>query len=405
MRGYNFNIGNPGAGGIFMTQNISPRQVLLRAFPGIPTDEAETMISSGKMHSYPPNTVLCREGAVESTFYIVLEGEVQVTKLINEFETRFLKQLKGGDFFGEMALIHNAPRAATVVTTSPTTVLEINKDAFSKLLEQSSSMSLAMVREVSRRLRENDEMAIGDLRLKARELAGAYQQLAEQEFARHEFLTTVAHELRTPLTAASGFLQLVRMGMLDGENLAQAMDAIARNVQDIISLTNDILFLQEMDLILPEFQLTDVGAIVSRLVQQFHERAVQNAVALKCDIAPDAPQVESDPKSLERAIAAILDNAIKFSPDGGDVLVTVGAESGQLWVRVEDHGVGIPVDVIPCIFDRFFHVDHVGNFLFRGLGLGLSIARQVIEQHGGKISVESELGKGSVFTIHLQVAN
>jgi len=385
-----------------MTHNISPLQVLQRAFPGIPTDEAEMMISSGKVHSYPPNTVLCREGAIENTFYIILEGEVQVAKLLNELETRFLKHLKGGDFFGEMALIHNAPRAATVITTAPCTILEINKEAFSKLLEQSSSMSLAMVREVSRRLRENDEMAIGDLRLKARELAYAYQQLAEQEFARREFLTTIAHELRTPLTAASGFLQLVRMGMLDGQTLTQAMDTIARNVQDIISLTNDILFLQEMDLILPEFEPTDVGPIVVKLVEQMRTRAVHNSVALKLEITHDLPQVDGDAKSLERAIAAILDNAIKFSPDGGDVLVDVGSDAVQLWVQVEDHGVGIATDVLPCIFDRFFHVDHVGNYLFRGLGLGLSVARQVIEQHGGKILVESELGKGSKFTVLLK---
>jgi signal transduction histidine kinase len=384
-----------------MSHNISPLQVLQHAFPGIPSDEAEAMISSGKVHSYPPNMVLCREGAVENTFYIIIEGEVQVTKLINELETRFLKHLKEGDFFGEMALIHNAPRAATVVTTVPSTILEINKDAFSELLEQSSSMSLAMVREVSRRLRENDEMAIGDLRLKARELAGAYQQLAEQEFARREFLTTIAHELRTPLTAASGFLQLVRMGIMEGQTLTNAMDAITRNVQEIISLTNDILFLQEMDLILPEFEPTDVGAIVTKLVEQMRPRAVHNAVSLKLDIASSLPQVDGDAKSLERAVAAILDNAVKFSPEGGDVMVNVGFDAEQLWVRVEDHGVGIAADVMPCIFDRFFHVDSVGNYLFRGLGLGLSVAKQVIEQHDGKILVESELGKGSTFTILL----
>jgi signal transduction histidine kinase len=385
-----------------MSHNISPRQVLQYAFPGIPTDEAEAMIASGKVHSYPPNTVLCREGAIENTFYIILEGEVQVTKLINELETRFLKHLKEGDFFGEMALIHNAPRAATVVTTVPSTILEIHKEAFSALLEQSSSMSMAMVREVSRRLRENDEMAIGDLRLKARELAGAYQQLAEQEFARREFLTTIAHELRTPLTAASGFLQLVRMGMLEGETLTNAMDAISRNVQDIISLTNDILFLQEMDLILPGFESTDVGAITAKLVEQMHPRAVHNSVNLKLELASGLPPVNGDAKSLGRAISAVLDNAIKFSPDGGDVNVNVGFDAEHLWVRVEDHGVGIAEDVMPCIFDRFFHVDHVGDYLFRGLGLGLSVAKQVIEQHGGKILVESELGKGSTFTILLE---
>jgi signal transduction histidine kinase len=132
-----------------------------------------------------------------------------------------------------------------------------------------------------------------------------------------------------------------------------------------------------------------------------HPRAVHNAVSLKLDIAPGLPQVDGDAKSLERAIAAILDNAVKFSPEGGDVMVNVEFDAEQIWVRVEDHGVGIAADVMPCIFDRFFHVDNVGNYLFRGLGLGLSVAKQVIEQHGGKILVESELGKGSTFTILL----
>ena len=386
-----------------MSPSIIPRVILRQAFPGITEAEADEMISLGVVHSYPPSTILTHEGAIEHIFYIILEGEVQVTKLINETEARFLKQLKAGDFFGEMALLHNAPRVATVNTTAPTTVLEINKEAFSELLEHSSSMQLALIREVSRRLRENDEMAIGDLRVKARELADAYQQLAEQEYARREFLTMVAHELRTPLTAVSGFLQMVRMGILQEEALGEALDTIARNVQQIITLTNDVLFLQEMDLILPAFQLTDIGAIVGAVVEAQRSRAVQNSVGLRLVIAPSLPQVRGDSKSLERAIAAILDNAIKFSPDGGDVLVDVGSSEGQLWVKVQDHGVGIPLEQLSHVFDRFFHIDEVGGHLFRGLGLGLSIARQVIEQHGGTIEVASELGKGSTITVFLKV--
>ena len=148
---------------------------------------------------------------------------------------------------------HNpqCPRAATVETTLPTDVLEIRKDVFTHLVELSSSMSLAMVRAVSNRLRDNDDMAIEDLREKARELAEAYQQLAELEHARSEFLTTIAHELRTPLMAANGFMQVIRTGKIQGEALKSAVETVSRNIEDIIALTNDILFLQEMDLILP----------------------------------------------------------------------------------------------------------------------------------------------------------
>ncbi len=385
-----------------MVKHIAPRNVIRRAFPGIRENEADEMIAVSKICSYPPKSILCHDGAIENTFYIILDGEVEVTKVINDAEIRFLNYLRAGDFFGEMALIHNAPRVANVVTISPTTVLEINKDDFTRLLEHSGSMSLAMVREVSRRLRENDEMAIGDLRLKARELADAYQQLAEQEYARHEFLTTIAHELRTPLTAAGGFLQMVRSGMLKGEQLDQALDTVSRNIKDIVSLVNDILFLQEMDLILPDFQPTDVGAVVKSAVAAQQIRAETTGASLTLAVSSDLPPIPGDPKSLERAVTAVIDNAIKFSPDGGDVRVAVGCDDTHLWIKVQDHGVGIPPEAKPRIFERFFHIDQMGVHLFGGVGLGLSIARQVIELHNGDIEVDSELGKGSTFVIRLK---
>jgi signal transduction histidine kinase len=384
-----------------MITHFKPIDVLRRAFPGIPESEAEEMISAGKVREYPPDTVLCHEGAIESTFYIILDGEVQVTKFINDAEARFLKYLEPGDFFGEMALIQNSPRSATVMTKVPTTVLEINKEAFTDLFKRSTSVSLALAREVSRRLRENNEMAIEDLRIKAKELADAYQQLAELDYARREFLTTIAHELRTPLTAANGFLQVIRMGKLQEESSNAALDTVTRNIQDIITLTNDILVLQEMDLILPEFQMTDVGGLVAHAVEQERTRAERNGVGFIINIAPNIPAISADSKSLERAIIAILDNAIKFSPEGGDVIIDVDHADSHVWVTVTDHGVGIPHEMMPKIFERFFHMDQVGVHMFRGLGLGLSIARQVIEQHGGMIEVKSTLGKGSTFTIRL----
>ncbi|MEW6093277.1 MAG: cyclic nucleotide-binding domain-containing protein, partial [Chloroflexota bacterium] len=191
-----------------MTTTRAPSKIIPHAFPGISPGEVSELINNSQLKNYPPDTVLCRENAVEDTFYLILEGEVEVTKIINNTEKRLLKKLGAGDFFGEMALIHDAPRAATVRTLTPLIALEINKESFARVLRNSSSISLAMVREISRRLRENDEMAIDDLRLRASELAEAYQKMAEMEAARREFLTNVSHQLRTPLMAAGGFLQM-----------------------------------------------------------------------------------------------------------------------------------------------------------------------------------------------------
>ncbi len=381
------------------------QRVIQKAFPGMPDDEAQELISIGEVHSYPPGVFLCREGEFERIFYIVLEGEVNVSKIINEAESRFLKPLGPGDFFGEYALIHDAPRTATIRTNRPTTVLEIHKETFEQLLDRSPAVSKAMVREVSRRLRENDEMALEDLQLKASELASAYQRLAEMDFARREFLTTIAHELRTPLTAASGFLHIIRTAGLQGESLQGAVDTVSRNIDRIITLSNDILFLQEMDLILKSPRSVDISSVVAGVVATHQERAAKNQVEISLDCTPGLPWVWGDPDSLERAIGAILENAVKFSPEGGDVWVRCSQQDGEVIIEVQDHGVGIPEESMPRIFDRFFHLERVGGHLFGGLGLGLSIAHQVVLQHQGEIQVESRLGEGSSFAIKLPAAS
>jgi signal transduction histidine kinase len=385
-----------------MVDKPTSLQVLLHAFPGIQEIEARGLVACGEIRVYPPDFVLCNEDVFETIFYIILEGEVKVTKIIDHQQVRLLKILKAGDFFGEMALIHNAPRAATVTTTAPTTVLEVRKANFDRFLQHSASLSLAMVREVSKRLRENDAMAIEDLRLKAGELATAYQRLAEQDYTRREFLTTIAHELRTPLTAANGFLQVIQKGQLDANGLQMALESITRNVQQITNLVNDFLFLQEMDLILSRFQKIDLGVALAWAVEQRSAQAAENHILLNLFIDPELPRVNGDQKSLERVFNALLDNAIKFSPNGGEVLIEARLEQPWVCVEVRDHGVGIPTQSLPHIFDRFFHIDQQGGHMFSGIGLGLSIARQVIEQHEGKIEVSSQVGKGSTFTVKLK---
>lgn len=390
-----------------LTQTALP--ILLRAFPGMAAEEAERLLSLSVARTYPAGTVLCHEDQFEHTFYIILEGQVKVTKAVNpaQDEVRLLKVLGSGDFFGEMALIQEAPRAATVTTTQTTTVLEIEKEAFNSLLESSASLTRALMHEVVRRLRENDAMAIEDLRLKAGELAAAYQQLAELEYARRQFVSAIAHELRTPLTAASGFLQLVEIALEQGQTLndaplQEAVRVAARHIDQITALVNDLLFAQEMDLILPRFQPLSLTTVVEQAIAQCQSRLEEQEVSLQVSLPNDLPAVMGDASSLARALAAVLDNAIKFSHEQGVVEVGVLAQDEWVRITVRDYGVGIPAEIMPRIFERFFHTDRIGERLFRGVGLGLSIARRVIEQHHGTIEVSSRVGEGTEVRIALR---
>jgi signal transduction histidine kinase len=386
-----------------MTTNRAPSKIIPRAFPGITTDEVAELITNSKVSNYQTGTILCRENAVEDTFYLILEGQVEVTKMINNIEVRQLKTLGAGDFFGEMALIHNAPRAATVKAITALITLEICKEDFDRVLKNSSSVSLAMVREISNRLRQNDAMAIDDLRLRASELAEAYQKLAEQEVTRREFLTNVAHQLRTPLTAASGYLHMMQIGAVPAGRLGEAINAVTRNVQQITALVNDILFVQEMELILGKFQPVNMADLAREVAAAYQEKARIRKVDLRVKADLFLSPVAGDLRSLERALTALVDNAVKFSPEGGKVEIGLRRKGGQIAVSVSDQGIGIAPEHQEKIFDRYYHIDRSGDRLFEGLGLGLAIAKQVIEQHKGQLTVDSTPRKGSTFTMWLNI--
>ncbi len=384
-----------------MTTIRTPARIIPRAFPGIKPEEVQEIIINSQIKSYPAGTVLCREDEIEHTFYMILEGEFEVTKTINKSDKRLLITLRAGDFFGEMALIHNAPRAATVASLTPCVVLELNKQGFDRVLKHSPSVATAMVAEISNRLRQNDQLAIEDLRLRARELADAYQKLAEQDMARNEFLTAIAHELRTPLMAASGYLHTMKKGMLQGDQLQSAIEVVSRNVDQIVNLTNDLLFLQEQDLVLRDFQPINLPALVDRVTEKLKGRAKARGVTIKVRSINNLPSIPGDETSLERAITGLVDNAIKFSPPNGTVEIRFSEQPNHVTLSVVDHGIGIDPHIRPRIFDRFFHLEKSGDEIYDGLGIGLSITRQVIQQHRGTLEVDSQPGQGSTFTLSL----
>jgi signal transduction histidine kinase len=260
-----------------------------------------------------------------------------------------------------------------------------------------------MVREVRRRLRENDEMAIEDLRLKAGELAEAYQQLAELDLVRREFLTTIAHELRTPLTSASGYLQIIRMGIVQGDDLERALESVSNNLHRIIDLTNDILFLHEMDLIFSDFETVRLDQLINKIIEEEKEHTGIMGVLIEFRADNSLPAILGDVKSLERAFGALINNAVKFSLNGGVVDIKVFQDQGLLWIVIRDEGIGIKDNDIPHIFDRFWRTEEYEGTLFGGIGLGLAIAKQVVQQHKGSIEVKSDYGRGTEFIVKLPI--
>jgi signal transduction histidine kinase len=379
-------------------------EILHIAFPSLDDETLAMVARQAHEVRVPAGDRICEEGEVGDAFYLILSGRAQVSKLLTSQMQLLLTELRPGQFFGELALVEeNSVRVASVDALEETTLLVITKADFQVLLLQNPEMAMPIMRAIAARLRASDQHLIDDLRKKNEELEQAYHALQDIMQRKSDFLTVIAHELRTPLTAIKGYGHFMRMGHLQGENLNRAVQAIVNNTDAIVRLINNILFLQELELIPPTFEPVDVSTLVNAILTTLRARAAKSGLIFQLNLPPDLPTVPADLDGLTQAIGALIDNAVKFSPDGGQIVISALVEDGQLHLSIQDPGVGIPPDQLYHIFDRYHHLETTGEHLFGGVGLGLPIARQVVEQHNGTISVISNLGEGSTFTLALPI--
>ncbi len=386
-----------------MNHNIEPAIIaaLQQIFPDLSPADLTALTDVAELHTYPTGTRLCHEGLIEDTFYIIISGSVAALKKVDENQEQFLKKLDAGEFFGEIALIQEGPRVADIATLEPTTVLEIHREDFLSLLNHSGPLAMRIMLGISWRLRDADQRSLTELRRRHDELSRAYAELAEQERMRSDFLTTVSHELRTPLAVATGYLQLLNSGAVPGEQAPHFLKTVARSLDDVVQLVNNILFLQELDLITPEFTNLEIVSLVDSTLAGLRDHAATSNLTLTLTVDPDLPIVRGDANSLQRALHALLDNAIKFSPEGGDINVRLYPTEDALCIEIRDPGVGFPMEALDEIFKPFKRIESAGGHLFGGIGIGLPIARHIIAAHGGHIAAQSTVGRGSTFTVIL----
>lgn len=380
---------------------VDASQLLRNAFPGVNDSVLGAMYRLARTHEYPADTVLCVEGEAGDTFYLVADGRVQFSKRMPNGEEKVMREGDAGSFFGEMSLLHETPRSATVTTVDATTVIEIDRATFEAAVQQNPGMIMTLIRTVIDRMRANDAQALAEIQVEKEKVEQAYEELQYQEEKRNEFLDTMAHELRTPLTAAKGYIQLIKAGALEGPALTMGIDKVNSSFNRIISLVNDLLFVQEMDLLDFGFSKVNIGDLIREALEAIAAMNPRGAAMIQLRLPDDLPPLIADHDGLLRAFVHLLDNAVKFSPEGGDIMVESYASDSHIFLIFADHGVGIPPEFMPRLFERFERVETYGEYLFGGLGLGLPIVKHIIESHGGTITVESERGVGSAFTIQL----
>lgn len=227
------------------------------------------------------------------------------------------------------------------------------------------------------------------------------------ETIRRDFVANVSHELRTPVASVRSAAETVRMAMgKDPKAADQFLDIIERNARRLGELIADLLDLSRIEA--NEFRLTpetvDLAAAIEKSVAPFAERSAARRIRLDIDIEKDCPSPIADKHGFDRVLSNLIDNALKYCPEGSAVVVSATCMNGKVSIEVSDNGPGIETRHLPRLFERFYRVDPGRARDMGGTGLGLSIVKHLVEAMKGEVSVESTAGKGATFRFTLPVA-
>ncbi|MGO4809961.1 sensor histidine kinase [Cupriavidus sp. 2MCAB6] len=233
-------------------------------------------------------------------------------------------------------------------------------------------------------------------------------QLSQVDQQRRELLANVSHDLRTPLASMQGYLEmlLIRSDALSADERDRYLQVAAKHCERLGKLVQDLFDLTKLEAreVQPQIETFPLAELAQDVVQKFALAAQKRELALIARCRADCPPVRADIGMIERVLENLIENAMRYTPAGGEICVDVAPAGERVELKVRDTGKGIGDDELQDVFNRYYRVDR-GEFGNTGnAGLGLAISRRIVELHGGEIRVESELGRGTTFTVDLAPA-
>ncbi len=355
-----------------------------KLFGQLSPPELAALRSIVREQSFTAGQEIFKEGDKGDGVYVVKEGLVEISGLVDEKVRRVFSQVGPGDVFGEMAVIEAKPRSACAVAKVASTVYCIPRGEMLTLVERSPALALALLREISSRLREFNRHYL-------REVVQTERLAVVGRFAR-----SIVHDLKNPLNIIGLTAELAGMERTTPEFRQQASARIRKQVERISELITEILdFTQgpQSNFVLAP---ADYGAFVTSLMEELSPEAGLKSVTLELENPPPSVELVIHPKRLRRVFFNLVHNATDAMPQGGKIILRFRVTEKEVVTEVEDGGHGIA----PEIADQLFH-PFATHGKAHGTGLGLSICKRIIEDHQGWISAHNKPGSGAVFAFGL----
>ncbi|HUX42334.1 MAG TPA: ATP-binding protein [Rectinemataceae bacterium] len=375
-------------------------QALKRVYflKGLSADELHLLAKVCAEEDFGPGDLIFEEGSTADRFYVLIEGHVEIWKDFRSESPKMLAVHGPGHFFGEIALIDELPRSATLVARDRVKVLNLARDDFRRLIAERTSIALAVMTGISSLIRSSNEIFVEDLRKRNVELEEANRALARihEEQIKIEKLSTlgkfsslILHDIRNPISMLKGQLQLIELESGDPEKVALLVKSCIVEVGRLERLANEFLDYSRGEIRL-ELSPTNATELLMRLSSSLKERFASAGIAIETRIECEESLL-LDAERVLRALHNLADNSRKAMIGRKGLLSLVARrEGGFLVIEVADTGEGMPPEVLSHVFEPFYSASNRG-----GTGLGMLIVRNIVEAHGGSIRIESALDEGT----------
>lgn len=373
-------------------------------FKNLTKEQIESIAPHFESQKFLPGDLIFDDGSSQTDgMYIIADGSIKIYKNLpgEEVRQQAIAVLPAGSFFGEMALLDEDTRSAGAVAIDECELLYLSKRSFNTMIGQDLQLAYEILTRISRvmskRLRDTNNLF--------REVVSwGYRARKEVRDLKSNFLSTISHELRTPIHSIQGFSSLMRDSQnVDEETKQKFIEVILTESKRLGDLINDLISLAEIEYgaIVLERKLTDLTELIEKALERYKPEAENKKINFHLLIPANLPPVTIDGNRFLQSVEHLVENAIKFTPFAGEIKIEVAQMKNTIDIMVTDSGEGIPAKYHERIFDKFYQIDQSTTRTIEGAGIGLSLARHIVELHGGMISVMSKEGEGSTFKISL----
>lgn len=357
-------------------------------FQGLDPIELQALSDIAEERTFPVGARIFSENDPGDGVYVIREGIVEIAHLVGDRALCVFSKFGPGDIFGEMAVIEDRPRSATTTAVKNTSVYFIPRIQMITLLRRSPALSLKLLQEVSRRLRDFNQQHL-------REIVEAERLSALGSFAR-----SIVHDLKNPLTVIGIATEIMAAPKTRPELRQESYERVKRQIDGITELVGDILDFTQSAPAEREFPVISYREFIRDLVTELRMEVEMKGAELNAENEPVAAMLRFDPRRIRRVILNLIGNAVDMMPDGGRVAMRFQQGGNEVITEIQDDGPGIAPEVAGKLFQPFVTFGKA-----HGTGLGLSICKKIIEDHGGRISARnaSDPARGAIFSFTLPV--